>query len=38
VDVYELLTIKIDQAKDKRKQDLMTVQKWERAAKAKSKT
>lgn len=36
VDVYELLAIKIDQALERRRRDVHTVEMWERAAKAKS--
>lgn len=36
VDVYEMLTIKVDQAMDRRRQDVRAVEKWERAARAKS--
>lgn len=35
VDVYEMLMIKIDQAMDRRRQDVRTIEKWERAARAK---
>ncbi len=35
VDVYEMLIIKIDQAMDRRRQDVRTIEKWERAARAK---
>lgn len=35
VDVYELLTIKIEQAMDRRRQSVNTVESWERVAKAK---
>ncbi|HRJ27101.1 MAG TPA: response regulator [Fimbriimonadaceae bacterium] len=37
VDVYEMLMIKIDQAMDRRRQDIRTIEKWERAAKAKER-
>ncbi|MBS1705411.1 MAG: response regulator [Armatimonadetes bacterium] len=37
VDVYELLTIKIDQALERRKQDVSTLQRWERAARVQEK-
>lgn len=35
VDVYEMLIIKVDQAMDRRRQDVRTIEKWERAARAK---
>jgi len=35
VDVYELLTFKIDAAIDRRRQDVRAIEKWERAAQAK---
>ncbi len=35
VDVYELLTIKIEQALERRRQSVSTVQTWERAAKTR---
>jgi DNA-binding NtrC family response regulator len=38
MDVYEMLTIKVDQAMDRRRQDMRTIQKWERAARAKERT
>lgn len=34
VDVYELLTIKIDQALERRRQDVRTIERWERTARA----
>ncbi|MBS1720717.1 MAG: response regulator [Armatimonadetes bacterium] len=33
VDIYEVLTMKIDQALDRRRRDVRTVEMWERAAK-----
>jgi len=33
-DVYDLLAIKVEQAMDRRRQSLRTVEKWERAAKS----
>jgi len=38
VDAYEILTIKIDQAMDRRRRDIRTVELWERAARSKEKT
>lgn len=38
VDAYEVLAMKIDQAMDRRRRDLRTVDLWERAAKSKEKT
>jgi len=38
VDVYEMLIIKVDQAMDRRRQDVRTIEKWERAARAKEKS
>lgn len=35
VDVYEILSIKIGQAMDRRRRDVRTVELWERAAKSK---
>jgi DNA-binding NtrC family response regulator len=35
VDAYEMLAIKIDQAMDRRRRDVRTVELWERAAKVK---
>lgn len=35
VDVYELLTFKVDAAIDRRRQDVRAIEKWERAAQAK---
>jgi DNA-binding NtrC family response regulator len=35
VDVYELLTFKVDSAIDRRRQDVRAIEKWERAAQAK---
>ena len=37
VDAYEVLTIKIDQALDRRRQDLRTIDRWEQAAKVQQK-
>jgi len=37
VDAYELLAMKIDQAMDRRRRDVRTVEMWERAAKSKEK-
>lgn len=37
VDVYELLTEKIDQAMDRRRQDVRTIERWERIAGLKEK-
>ena len=36
VDVYEILSIKIGQAMDRRRRDVRTVELWERAAKSKA--
>ncbi len=36
VDVYELLTIKVEQALDRRRRSVNTVQGWEKAAKSKA--
>jgi len=38
VDAYEILTIKIDQAMDRRRRDIRTVELWERAARSKERT
>ncbi len=38
VDAYEILTMKIDQAMERRRRDVRTVELWERAAKSKEKT
>ncbi|HWA82196.1 MAG TPA: response regulator [Fimbriimonadaceae bacterium] len=38
VDAYEVLSIKIDQAMERRRRDLRTVELWERAARSKEKT
>ncbi len=38
VDAYEVLTMKIDQAMERRRRDLRTVELWERAARSKEKT
>ena len=38
VDAYEILTMKIDQAMDRRRRDVRTVELWERAARSKEKT
>jgi DNA-binding NtrC family response regulator len=35
IDAYEVLAIKIDQAMDRRRRDVRTVELWERAAKSK---
>jgi len=37
IDVYELLTMKIDQALERRRLDVNTIQRWERAARAQEK-
>jgi len=37
VDAYELLTIKIDQALERRRQDVRAVERWERAARSQEK-
>ena len=37
VDVYDLLAIKVDHALERRRQDVRTVQTWERVAKAKER-
>ena len=37
VDAYELLSIKIGQATDRRRRDVRTIELWERAAKSKEK-
>jgi DNA-binding NtrC family response regulator len=37
LDVYEMLTLKIDQAMDRRRHDIRTIEKWERAAKSKER-
>lgn len=37
VDAYEILTMKIDQAMDRRRRDVRTVEMWERAAKSKER-
>ncbi len=37
VDTYEMLTIKIDQAMDRRRRDVRTVELWERAARSKER-
>lgn len=36
VDAYEMLAIKIDQALERRRRDIRTIELWERAAKAKA--
>lgn len=36
VDVFELLTMKVDNALERRRLDVRTIEKWERAAKAKT--
>ena len=38
VDVYEVLTIKVDQAMERRRLDIRTIEKWERAAESKRRT
>ena len=38
VDAYEILAIKIDQAMERRRRDIRTVELWERAARSKEKT
>lgn len=38
VDAYEVLTIKLDQAMDRRRRDVRTVELWERAARSKEKS
>ena len=38
VDAYEILTMKIDQAMERRRRDIRTVELWERAARSKEKT
>lgn len=38
VDAYEILAIKIDQAMERRRRDVRTVELWERAARSKEKT
>jgi DNA-binding NtrC family response regulator len=38
VDAYEVLAIKIDQAMERRRRDVRTVELWERAARSKEKT
>jgi DNA-binding NtrC family response regulator len=38
VDAYEVLAMKIDQAMDRRRRDVRTVELWERAARSKEKT
>ncbi len=38
VDAYEILAIKIDQAMDRRRRDVRTVELWERAARSKEKS
>jgi DNA-binding NtrC family response regulator len=38
VDAYEVLTMKIDQAMERRRRDVRTVELWERAARSKEKT
>lgn len=37
VDVYEMLTLKVDQAMDRRRLDVRTIEKWERAARSKER-
>ncbi|MBL8048719.1 MAG: response regulator [Chthonomonas sp.] len=37
VDVFELLTMKVDQAIDRRRQDVRAVERWERAARIQEK-
>ena len=37
VDAYEILAMKIDQAMDRRRRDVRTVEMWERAAKSKER-
>jgi DNA-binding NtrC family response regulator len=37
VDAYEMLAMKIDQAMDRRRRDVRTVELWERAAKSKER-
>ncbi|MCE9557966.1 MAG: response regulator [Armatimonadetes bacterium] len=37
IDVYELLVIKIDQAMDRRRNDVRAVERWERAARAQER-
>ena len=36
VDVYEILAMKIDQAIERRRHDVRTIETWERAARSKS--
>lgn len=38
LDVYEVLTIKIAQAMDRRRRDVRTIELWERAARSKERT
>jgi DNA-binding NtrC family response regulator len=38
VDAYEILSMKIDQAMERRRRDVRTVELWERAARSKEKT
>jgi DNA-binding NtrC family response regulator len=38
VDAYEILTMKIEQAMDRRRRDVRTVEMWERAARSKERT
>lgn len=38
VDAYEVLAMKIDQAMDRRRRDVRTVEMWERAARSKDKS
>jgi DNA-binding NtrC family response regulator len=38
VDAYEVLAMKIDQAMDRRRRDVRTVEMWERAARSKERT
>lgn len=37
LDVYEMLTLKVDHAMDRRRQDVRTIEKWERAARSKER-
>lgn len=38
VDAYEILAMKIDQAMDRRRRDVRTIEAWERAARSKERT
>jgi DNA-binding NtrC family response regulator len=37
IDSYEVLTMKVDQAMDRRRQDVRTIERWERAARSQEK-